>query len=69
MVDGLKKVLATWAFFALLSAVLLVWLWPSPGWEHFLLVTVATLIFSLFCYFATMGISLFFERLKKLAKR
>ena len=63
-----KKVLATWAFFALLSAVLLVWHWPSPGWEHFLFISVATLLFSLFIYFTTMGISFFFERLKKLAK-
>jgi hypothetical protein len=69
MIDGLKKVLATWAFFALLSALLLVWLWPSPGWEHFLFVSVATLLFSLFIYFATMGTSFYFERLKKLAKR
>ena len=66
---GLKKVLATWAFFALLSALLLVWLWPSPGWEHFLFVSVATLLFSLFIYFATTGISFVFERLKKLGKR
>jgi hypothetical protein len=65
MIDGLKKVLATWAFFALLSALLLVWLWPSPGWEHFLFVSVATLLFSLFIYFATVGISFVFERLKK----
>ena len=65
----LKKVLATWAFLALLSATLLFWTWPSPGWEHFLFVSVATLLFSLFIYFATMGISFVFERLKKLAKR
>ena len=38
-----KKALATWAFFALLSALLLVWLWPSSGWEHFLFISVATL--------------------------
>jgi uncharacterized membrane protein len=63
-----KKVLATWAFFAFLSALLLVWLRPSSGWEHFLFISVATLLFSLFIYFTTMGISFFFERLKKLAK-
>lgn len=31
------------SFFALLSALLLVWLWPSSGWEHFLFISVATL--------------------------
>jgi uncharacterized membrane protein len=68
MIDGLKVVLATWAFFVLLSALLLC-LQPSPGWERFFFVSAATLLFSLFCYFATMGISFIFERLKKIAKR
>ena len=65
----LKKVLATWAFLALLSATLLFWTWPSPGWEHFLFVSVATLLLTLFCYFAAMGINFFFARLKKLTKQ
>ena len=69
VIDGLKRVLATWAFFVLLSALLLIWLQPSPGWEHFLFVSVATLLLTLFCYFAAMGINLFFARLKKLANR
>ena len=64
VIDGLKRVLATWAFFVFLSAVLLVWLQPSPVWERFLFVSVATLLFSLFCYFAAMGIS-FFSRVSK----
>jgi hypothetical protein len=65
MVPGLKKVLASWAFFALVSATLLFWTWPSPGWEHFIFVSVATLLLTLFCYFAAIGINLFFARLKK----
>ena len=69
MMPELKKVLATWAFLALLSATLLFWTWPSPGWEHFLFVSVATLLLTLFCCLAAMGINFFFGRLKKLAKR
>jgi len=68
MIDGLKKVLATWAFFALVSGLLLVWLWPSPGWEHFLFVSVATLLFR-FSSTLRRWAQAFFERLKKLAKR
>jgi uncharacterized membrane protein len=68
MIDGLKQVLATWAFFVLLSALLLIWLQPSPGWEHFLFVSVATLLLTLFCYFAAMGINSLFRASQKISQ-
>jgi len=49
------------------ARLLLAWLRPSPGWEHFLFVIRRNSALLLFVYFGTMSISFLFERLKKLA--